>query len=226
MNRFRFCAATIIALVQLIWFDLSTFAAIIYTEGFGNQHGIGWPDRGVYVQDIDLDRDGVYDYYFRGGVGYEFWFVPMGQNRILSTRAIPPDRGRFTFPLMAGAAIGNSSEQAVWLGNADAEGVYDFGSVVFSIVGTGMGNVVRSTIPADEVRFLALEYHREGELHYAWVAIQSPLFHNNWVDVIGWAWESEPNTLIFAGAVPEPSACLLSTIAVGVWLLRRKRRVK
>ena len=214
---------SVLPLVLTACFELSASASIIYTAGFGNQHGIGWPDRGVYVQDIDLDGDGAYDFYFRGGVGFEFWFVPVGQNRILSTKMPPPGQGRFTFPLTAGAVIGSFSDQAVWLGNADAESAYDFGSVVFSIVGTEMGPAIRSTIPADEVRYLALEYHREGELHYAWVAIQSRLFHNNWVDVKGWAWNSEPNIPIIAGAVPEPSGGLLGLLSAAVWLLRRRR---
>lgn len=194
-------------------------AAIVYTEGFGNKHGDGWPDRGSYVQDIDLDGDGAYDYYFRGGAR-DFLFVPVRDSRILTVMAIPPDLGSYTVGFEAGAMIGSSPIQTEWWGTADAISEYQYGPVVMTMV-TGY---TYSTIPADEVRYFGLELHREDGVHYGWIAVETKLIHNNWLDVKGWAYESEPGKPILAGVIPEPSSLLL--LAGGTVALAFGRRCR
>jgi PEP-CTERM motif len=63
-----------------------------------------------------------------------------------------------------------------------------------------------------------------GEFHYGWVDIANTLAKPWNYEIRGWAWESEPNKAILAGAVPEPSSLIL--VAAGACgLLVRRRRV-
>lgn len=62
-----------------------------------------------------------------------------------------------------------------------------------------------------------------GEFHYGWVDIANTLAKPWNYEIRGWAWESEPNKAILAGAVPEPSGLCLIIIGACGSLLRRRR---
>jgi hypothetical protein len=70
--------------------------------------------------------------------------------------------------------------------------------------------------------FIGLQFQFDGTTHYGWMEV------NNYPNaaagqVLGWAYETSPNTPITAGAVPEPSTfTLLAISGVAVGLLRRK----
>ena len=71
--------------------------------------------------------------------------------------------------------------------------------------------------------FAGLSFDYGGSRHFGWMEI------NNYVgvaagQVLGWAYETRPDTPIFAGAVPEPStAALLAISGVTLWFLRKRR---
>ena len=60
-----------------------------------------------------------------------------------------------------------------------------------------------------------------GSLYYGWIHIQN--FGANWGQIIDWAYETSPNTPIFAGQVPEPSTGVLLCVCGAVfWGLDRR----
>lgn len=84
--------------------------------------------------------------------------------------------------------------------------------------------------------FVGVKFYRGGSAHYGWVHIRLADSNNNrFVDkltILGWAYESDPETAIAAGAIPptpEPgtfSLALLAMGAAGVLALRRGRRAE
>lgn len=214
-------------LFTVLAFSFSLFlpeasAAIVYTEGYGNQRKPGRPERPYsYVQDIDMNGDGAYDYYFGGG-GASLWIVPTGANRILSIKAPLPDLERDVVALRAGELIGAIPAVGEWTGLADSWNSADYGaSILYSIYEQG----TISNIPMSEETWLGLEYHLEDGVHYGWVSLRSGLSSTNAVYIYGWAYESEPGKPIIAGMIPEPSSALLLAGAASTLALRRKRRV-
>ena len=73
--------------------------------------------------------------------------------------------------------------------------------------------------------FVGLRFLIGGETHYGWMEI------NNYSGVaagqlLGWAYETRPDTPILAGAVPEPSTwALLCAGGILFWLLGRRKRM-
>ena len=72
-------------------------------------------------------------------------------------------------------------------------------------------------------RFLGLRLEQEpGVFHYGWLDIQNNRA-NPWNYVIhGWAWETNPDTPIAAGAIPEPSAVSIALLASLGFFVRRR----
>ncbi|MEN8736179.1 MAG: hypothetical protein ABF337_02890, partial [Akkermansiaceae bacterium] len=57
--------------------------------------------------------------------------------------------------------------------------------------------------------------------HYGWVEISSLVSTFNDLSVHGWAYESEPETAIAAGAIPEPSSMFFLSLSLPILLRRR-----
>lgn len=190
----------------------SLHGAIVYTDGMGWMRDFAPPGRGgagAYVQDIDINSDGNLDFYFRSTVT-DYRLVMMADNRVLSTLAIAPELGSYTVGLELGAVIGAATTPGVWVERFP--GPFLVGSIVYSSGG--------STIPYDTERFFAVELHLDGELHYGWIAVKT-LFTGNSGYVRGWAFETDPDTEILAGVIPEPSVVLL-VFAAGLFLGARR----
>jgi hypothetical protein len=71
--------------------------------------------------------------------------------------------------------------------------------------------------------FVGVEFEIEGETHYGWVQFDNPNpIYGGYVT--GFAYETEPNTAIEAGAIPEPSTIGLFIMGLGVFVYRRSVR--
>lgn len=204
----------------VLGFNLKAPGATMYTSVNGFPHKFGDIHQPyTYVQDIDLDADGAYDYYFGGG-GASFVLVPNGENRMLSTRVALPDLERNIVALEAGAVIGAVNATGEWTGYADSANEFDKGeSILYSIYTSG----IISNVPMGVETFLALELHKDDGVHYGWLSFITGLSTTNFVYIYGWAYESEPSKPILAGAIPEPSASLLMLLA-WIGLLDRRRK--
>jgi hypothetical protein len=157
-------------------------------------------------QDIDVNNDGTADYNLSTPDGIAINLTPLNNNVILSVLQPPPDIGAFIYALPAGTQISSSLNPAlVW---------FDRNSTAGSL-GYFQGNT-------DAYAGIRLE--TGGNYHYGWLHIQNLAFNAG--QISDWAFESNPNTPIFAGAVPEPSTWSLfcGGFVLIVYLQRRNRR--
>jgi hypothetical protein len=74
--------------------------------------------------------------------------------------------------------------------------------------------------------YIGFDLVQDGNNYYGWMQIQSSLGLDLGLygSVTAWAYETSPNTPIFAGEVPEPSTvALLALFGIAVGLVRWKR---
>lgn len=75
---------------------------------------------------------------------------------------------------------------------------------------------------SDTNAFIGLQFQFDGQTHYGWMEIYNyPNVASG--QVLGWAYESDPNTPIAAGAVPEPSTWGLIMLGATLFFVKRKR---
>jgi len=72
------------------------------------------------------------------------------------------------------------------------------------------------------IHFIGVEFIDEGEAHYGYIEIDIPISELPVGQVLAFAYETEPNKAILAGAIPEPSSTLLLSFGALV-AFRRKR---
>jgi len=182
-----------------------TAAAIIFTMPPEPIHAGIFPDEPPAA--IDLNGDGVLDYIIPGGNG-QIDVLPQGSNRALS---IDQFGTLYAAALSAGALIGaDPGDDQVWgAGSPIMAGCFNAGgSFCF---GNFLGGI----------DYLGAEFDIAGATHYGWLEIRSrdgiPF-----IDVLSWAYESEPGAGILAGAIPEPSATAM-LLTASLLALRRRR---
>ncbi|MGC6458519.1 MAG: PEP-CTERM sorting domain-containing protein [Akkermansiaceae bacterium] len=72
-----------------------------------------------------------------------------------------------------------------------------------------------------ETAYLGFRFEGEQGTHYGY-ALFTDTFSKG-TTILATAWESEPDTPIIAGAIPEPSSALLAIIGTLLGISRRKR---
>lgn len=88
----------------------------------------------------------------------------------------------------------------------------------------GYFGLLGGTPPFDGVLYIGVRFGEDGAWNYSWLQIN---IWGGWEGFIsGWAYETELNKSILAGAIPEPasSATLLALVALGTVVARRRRR--
>lgn len=68
---------------------------------------------------------------------------------------------------------------------------------------------------------LGVEFEAEDGIHFGYFDIETSVFRDS--VILGFAYETEPNTPILATFVPEPSSASLALGALGFVCFRRKR---
>ncbi len=172
---------------------------------------------------IDINQDGEADYTF----GFGFTTIALKTER--SNRAVihndaPPDMGGSIEALSAGYVIGPSLEAGDSWVSADLLGGYvSPGESAFINIVQGFNLMYSSRMPATLTRvFFGLEFELADGTHYGYFDLEAQ--HDTLgVRIHGWAYESQPNTPIVAGSVPEPGRMLLLLAGVLALVCRRRR---
>lgn len=156
---------------------------------------------------LDLNNDGVTDFVLScdiGGVN----LTPQGNNRAVV------DGSFLVAALNQGEEIGSSLNPAYqWTGSSvtlGAQAVFD-GQYYYA------GNF------SAKDAFIGLEFQAGGHNYYGWMEVTN-YFNIAAGQVVGWAYETIPNTPILAGDVPEPSAVALIALGGGMVLLGLNRK--
>ncbi len=217
--------------MSLLWFcclSLKAGAAVLYTD---------IPDQGLFgvmgdvFLGVDFNRDNTTDVIFRSNFspGSGFVVLPQDDHKVFSTPIPnPPDINTFAIDFNNGAEIGSSvlGNELILLGQRFAitgreigQGL--LGCVVFSeLVCLGQFDTFEAQSGGDPTDFVGIELEFDGNTHFGYVEILSSGFNGG--TVVSFAYETEPNTPILAGAIPEPSSLLLASLGL-LTRLRRKR---
>lgn len=168
---------------------------------------------------LDMDGDGTpeltFSYSFQLlGVRYE------AQTRVLSEMLSFPSQSGVPQPLPAGFPIGATSESGDlrWFaGIPGADYDTDFYGLAICVSSGCGGNFL------GQHAYMGVEFERGGSAHFGWVLLNVASHYPSGT-IEAWAWETRPGMPILAGAVPEPSTCVLLVggCVLVVWF-RRKR---
>jgi hypothetical protein len=161
---------------------------------------------------IDIDGDGTNDFTLSSHVNNTVTLTAQGANQFLiqslMIAAIP-----------FGTSIGSTTSGYTWSGGtASLCAVINVDNTPnLSEIGnfSGMTN-----------GYIGFDLVQDGNNYYGWMQIQSSLGLDLGLygSVTAWAYETSPNTPIFAGEVPEPSTvALLALFGIAVGLVRWKR---
>ncbi|MEO8351661.1 MAG: hypothetical protein ABI680_08015 [Chthoniobacteraceae bacterium] len=187
--------------------------------GFGN----------IETKEIDVDGNGTID----------LEIVPEGLATNLSARGgslifgrdYPPpsnDFGYFVTPLSRGEEVGPFLPERY----GPLAGFYNDEEFRGSGLLAGGGGFGGASAPIGDFAliraFAGFQFKIDDRSHYGWIDLGN-LFIGNGAGIAayGWAYESEPNTSIVAGAVPEPgSGLLLLTFAGTLFGLRQRNALR
>ncbi len=122
-------------------------------------------------------------------------------------------------PLLAGQEIGPNAAGYNWFDNS-------YGALLLSssIGSVDMGNpfLTGGYFAGVESAYLGFDFQHGGETYYGWIQVGSPVIGLNAGWVYDYAYQTSPNTPIFAGEVPEPSTWALLAVGVATLFFRRK----
>jgi len=157
--------------------------------------------------DLDLNNDGTTDFVLSSD-NPGAWLTPQGNNRVVV------DGSFLVGALNQGEQISSSLNPVYqWYGgNATlgAQAIFD-GQYFYA------GNF------SAKDAFIGLEFQAGGNNYFGWMEVTND-FNIAAGQVIGWAYETIPNTPILAGQVPEPSSVALFILGGAAMLCRSSRR--
>lgn len=185
----------------------------VYSNGGGGPHS---------VVSIDLNHDGIEDYRVvaTGTVseGFQMEGSSLSLNAVWARPTGGNDIGAFIVPLSFGTSIGNNLPVGdEWTTTyAGAFGLIAPGFSSYSSAGV-LGLFVNHTA------FAGLQFHVGADVFYGWIKVQEISALGGGGIVYEYAYDTRPNTPIFAGAVPEPSVFALLTVA-GIAVLARRQQ--
>ena len=121
-------------------------------------------------------------------------------------------------PLSAGTEIGPSAAVYGWFDNGLLAASIDGGTI-------GVPPLTSGYFAGAESAYVGFDFQKDGQTYYGWMEVGSPYAlgtgGQGWV--YNYAYETTPNTPIFAGEVPEPATWGL--VAVGALAFLRRRKI-
>jgi hypothetical protein len=155
---------------------------------------------------LDLNNDGITDFVMSCGPS-GVYLTPQGND------LVAVDGSFLVGALNQGDEIGSSLNPVYhWTGGSPAIG----GQAVFD------GQYFYSGNFSDKDAFIGLGFQAGGNNYFGWMEVTN-YFNIAAGQVLGWAYETRPNTPILAGAVPEPSSVALVILGAALLSLRRKQ---
>lgn len=123
--------------------------------------------------------------------------------------------GGAAIPLSTGQQIGSDAQGYSWMN-------YSAGLILTANADFGPYGYFTGL----ESAYLGLQFEQDGSTYYGWVRLGVPFTGQNGGWLYDYAYETTPNTPMFAGEIPEPStASLVILAAVTISLLADPRRV-
>ncbi len=199
------------------------------------------PNEPLYTvpsRELDLNGDGQVDCRFFVNTEVNFYLSTeasgVGSARLLVTYRGPDDLGSDLLGLTAGYQIGGSLHPSWFWASSDAPNLYGQARV--------LSLYFPDTVPAifvpggdfyGQTAFMGIHFQIGSDWHYGWVRIRGGRYGDELIRIapswiLDWAYETRPDTPIFAGAVPEPStfALLVGGGVLMVWFRRKRNERK
>ena len=173
---------------------------------------------------VDLDSNGTTDLTITGMVGtVDTMHVSLtGRNgawaiRLFDFESYPLAQPRGS---QVGPSLASKDPRIGWFNDTDAKlaGILTAGA---------QGDPLQSNFVPDvpfQQKYLGVRFERNGALHYGWVGISGYANIGTEIYIHAWAYESEPDTAIIIGQIPEPGAGIPAATGGLLMALRRKRR--
>ena len=172
---------------------------------------------------VDLDNNGTTDLTIVGTIGViDTMRVSLtGRNEVWALGFF--DLESFPLALPRGSQLGSpliSDDTRVgWFNDTDAKSA---GILTMGDQGKPLQTYFKPDVPFEQ-KYLGVRFERDGALHYGWVGISGYANIGRELYIHAWAYESEPDTAIIIGQIPEPGAGLLAAASGLLLTLRRKR---
>lgn len=176
---------------------------------------------------IDIDSNGTQDLSFQvtRGPNDTVSVTLAGRNQVWSYAGgvAGHDAGTHAISLLGGTSLGPGLHSDIpslgWHNDEETQGY----SVIMST--SNFRPVSGDFFPSYdfEQKYLGLRFERDGRIHYGWMALSGFDKLGLQVYVHSWAWESEPDTPIIVGLIPEPGTAALLA-GTGLVCLRRRRK--
>ena len=193
----------------------------------GNLYRFKWV---VAPQVFDFDNNGSTDLTISGNGSTSFtssMFVTQhGRNQVwsLAGGAGGGDIGSHAIALVGGSTFGPSMNSDVpvigWHNNDDTR---HFSVLMEAFSGRPASGFFFPSYLFEQ-KYLGFRFEREGALHYGWMALSGYFFYGEEIYVYSWAYESQPDTALVVGQIPEPAIPVL--LGLTLWMgMRRKRHV-
>lgn len=179
---------------------------------------------GTFDSDIDINGDGTPDFILRSNDGdygvNNAVLIPFGDNQIV----IGGSYSSSVADMNAGDTIGSSLNPIYQWSNAKA-----LIGTQAELLGGGGQNAEDGNFVGEASGYMGFDLVDNGLNYYGWIHVAFPdLGLGSDLGIYGivtdWAYESDPNTPITAGAVPEPST--LALVAAGAATLFSRRQVR
>jgi len=152
-----------------------------------------------------------------------FIFLPSSPGAVIGIQPNlinnPFDPTMFPIPLSVGTQIGSNAADYSWLGNLGGGGILT-ASIGSGIIGEPF--LTDGYFTGLESAYLGFDFQKDGETYYGWVQVGCPVVGLNVGWIYDYAYQTSPNTPIFAGEVPEPSTLALLALSGVFWFSRGK----
>jgi hypothetical protein len=188
----------------------------------------GWDDSGYPIFStlsgtlvLDLNGDGQPDVGFADN-DMSFDIYGFGSTRVLSYPPAGLDINSFLPVLGAGTEIGAvpPTQSLIWREPVALP------SGPYSATYNGANNVGYAGYWQGVTGYTGVEFYIGTDAHYAWVRVGAPFIGTHGGYIYDYAYETRPDTPIFASAVPEPSMwALFLAGGFSFWLYGRKKRM-
>jgi len=167
--------------------------------------------------DIDINGDSVPDFILRTQDSYtsvnNAVLIPLGNNQIVAATANP-----YVANMNAGDTVGSSLNPVYqWSNTKTPIGTL---AILLDQQSSEDGNFV-----GQPSGYIGFGFMMDGANYYGWMEVTNSVSGDAGIfaNVVSWAYESDPNTPITVGAVPEPSTWALLAAGVAFLLCRRLR---
>ena len=177
---------------------------------------------GTLDYDLDINGDGTPDFILRsndpGTDVNNAALVPLGDNEIV----IGGSYGSFVADMNVGDTIGSSLNPIYQWSNAKA-----LIGTQAELLGGGGQNAEDGNFVGEASGYMGFDLVDNGLNYYGWIHVAFPdLGLGSDLGIYGivtdWAYESDPNTPITVGAVPEPSTWALLAAGAATLFFRRR----